>query len=94
MVNHKAHKLGLNNIETYVGDITQRLPITKHVDKVLCAKVIQHLPTKEVRDAVLTNFYDQLNTGGVAVLTLYNYGYYFDRWKEKEGKMNAGIYYH
>lgn len=89
----KAKQIGINNIETFVTDIKQPLPIKEQVDKVISIQVIQHIPTYTERCKAVRNLHNQLKDGGVCVITLYNYGFFSKRKLQKEGKFPGGIYY-
>lgn len=66
VLNKKAQEEGIQNIETYVCDITKPLPIKENVDKIVSVQTIQHIPTEAERHKALKNLYDQLNGGGDA----------------------------
>lgn len=64
VLDRKAREEEIQNIETYVCDITKPLPIKEKVDKIVSVQVIQHIPTDAERCMTLKNLYDQLNGGG------------------------------
>lgn len=93
VLNKKAKQEGIENIESYICDITKQLPIKEAVDKVLSVQVIQHIPTEAERCLVMNNLYNQLNDGGVCVISLYNWGFASKGGLLKEGRFSNGIYY-
>lgn len=93
ILNKKAQQEGIENIESHICDITKQLPIKGTVDKVLSAQVIQHIPIEAERCLVMNNLYNQLNEGGVCVISIYNWASHSKDGLLKEGKFSNGIYY-
>lgn len=92
-LNKKLQEQRIKNVETFVGDITQQLPIKEKVDKIVSVQVIEHIPNENERYLALKNLYNQLKVGGVCVITLYSWGTLFDRGLVKEGRFTNGVYY-
>jgi SAM-dependent methyltransferase len=93
VLNRKASKMGTENIETYVCNITESLPIKEKVDKIISVQVIQHIPTEAGRRSVLSKLYDQLKPKGVCVISVYNWNPRLNPGILKEGEFSNGIYY-
>lgn len=93
ILNKKIQKENIGNIETYVCDITKKLPIIEKVDKILVTEVLQHLPTNKDRQIGLKNLFNQLKTGGTCLSISYNWNFFNKRNLMKEGKFPSGIYY-
>jgi len=92
VLNKKAREEGIQNIETYVCDITKSLPIKEKVDKIVSIQVIQHIPTEVGRYTAVLNLYDKLKSGGTCVISVSNWNLLSKRRYLKEEK--SSNFYH
>ncbi|MBI5873359.1 MAG: methyltransferase domain-containing protein [Candidatus Omnitrophica bacterium] len=102
VLQEKARRLALGNVEAQVADIKQPLPLAPaSVDKTVSIQVIQHL-SQEARLKALANIYEVLKPGGLAVVCVYNGSSIWQTWEKwrtgkkplKEGYFgDKGIYY-
>jgi SAM-dependent methyltransferase len=93
VLNKKARQDGLNNIETFVGDLTRPLPIEEQVDKIVSVQVIQHIPADSGRQTAMENLHRLLKAGGICVISLYNWRPVWSRGIIKEGEFSGGVHY-
>ena len=93
VLDRKLEEQGIENVETSIGDLTQPLPIEEKVDKIISVQVIQHIPSESARLQTLKIYTSQLKSGGICVVSVYNYNSPVFRGTPKEGKFPSGIYY-
>ncbi len=90
----QLRRQNISNVEAVVGDLASFDLPHRGFDVVICASVMQHIPSAEMRLHVLRRFYGWLKPGGRIGLLVYRWGGVID-WKEpQEGIHSSGIYYH
>lgn len=92
VLSRRAEELGLSNIRTIVGDISECDYGQETFDGAISVEVIQHLPTHSLRVEALRRIGAVLRPGARLVVVLYRWGGSVDRSSPKEGTQRTGVY--
>jgi len=78
-----------------LADATRFRTAKGHFDLVLCAQLLQHVPSRAMRDELYRNVAAQLRSGGVFVCNAYHYHLSLRLLRQaREGRHESGIFYH
>ncbi len=85
---------GRPQLNCAVAELTHAPLRACHFDAVVCLQVLEHLPTPELRQALLDRLRLALLPGGRLVLTVYNYNRARRRAGAPDARHDSGIFYH
>ncbi len=85
---------GTGRLSCAVADLSQAPLRPRHFDAIVCLQVLEHLPSFELRQALLGKLRSALRPEGRLVLSVYNYNRRRRREGATDGRHDSGIFYH
>lgn len=90
----KLKRAGITNVDLIQADVCA-LPFRNNsFSKLVSCQVLEHLPTPESRDRMISELARVTESGGNVVLSAYQHSLFTRLFGKKEGLHNGGIYYY
>ena len=90
----KLRQAGITNVDLAQADVCA-LPFAKNsFSKLVSCQVLEHIPTPESRDRMISELARVVNPGGAVVLSAYQHSFFTRLFGKKEGQHDGGIYYY
>ena len=90
----KLKQAGITNVDLAQADVCA-LPFRNvSFTKLVSCQVLEHIPTPESRDRMISELTRVVNPGGGIVLSAYQHSFFTRLFGKKEGQHDGGIYYY